>query len=86
MQSKYNSMGNFFIKWETINSTSRSSRVAAKGWDLPTRSTFSFFVMSFEFHEGNVTEAQITSYYGFHFAFKWDWFNFVYSLTPIRED
>jgi len=47
---------------------------------------YTTFVMSFEFHEGNVTEAQITSYYGFHFAFKWDWFNFVYSLTPIRED
>lgn len=42
MQSKYSSIGNFFIKCETMNSTSKSKSVAANGCDLPTRSILNF--------------------------------------------
>ena len=36
--NKYNSIGNFFMRCDTINSTSKSNRMAANGWDFDNRS------------------------------------------------
>lgn len=36
--NKYNSIGNFFIRCDTINSTSKSNRIAASGCDFDKRS------------------------------------------------